>query len=189
MRSLSALPLCFLLVAVVFTSYQTCCGGSEVEVSDLWDTPLSLSDVCNGSRTLIFVCDLNLKQCREGAVYFDTRAEAIEAEGFQPCCLFVGKPQEVRRYVLSLNLDVPAYIDSEARVFEDVLDQRMMPVLVLLDGDGSLVRSVYGGGESLDHNLRLMLEPEPEPGPSGRKWLWIAVTAVVTAVVVLIALG
>jgi hypothetical protein len=190
-RFIPVLPCCVLIA--VLTPWCASSGSSGVEVSDLWDTPLTLGEVCNGAETLVFVCDLDLKQCREGAVYFDTRAEAIKARGFTPCCLFVGQPQEVRRHVLSLDLGIPAYIDSDGGIFKDVLDQRIMPALMLLDGNGNLVRTVYGGGESLDHNLALMLEPEPaiEPGsqPSGRGWLWILLPAAVVAAVVLIALG
>jgi hypothetical protein len=155
--------------------------------------PLTLGSVCNGKQTLLFVCDLGLQQCREGAVYFDTQAQAIRDRGFQPGCLFIGRPDEVRRYALALDLDVPVYVDTEAKVFRDVLDQRIMPVLMLLDGDGHLVRSVYGGGESLDHNVSLILEPErgTEPGPelSGRKWLWLAIGAAAVVALVLIAIN
>jgi hypothetical protein len=189
MRFLSAIGICTLVVSTLLTLPHTCRGSSEVEVSDLWDMPITLRDVCNGTETVLFVCDLGLQECREGAVYFDSRAKAIRTRGFRPGCLFVGRPDEIRGYALTLDLDVPVYVDSEARVFREVLEQMIMPVLVLLDGEGNLVRSVYGGGESLDHNLSLILEPEPvtepRPGPSRGKWLLLALAAAVAAIAVI----
>lgn len=192
MRSLSAIGIYTLAASTLLTPLHTCHGAPEVEVSDLWDMPLTLGEVCNGTETLLFVCDLSLQQCREGAVYFDAQAKAIRANGFRPGCLFIGRPDEVRGYALALDLDVPVYIDSEARVFREMLDQRIMPVLVLLDGEGKLVRSVYGGGESLDHNLSLILErepvAEPAPGPSRSKWLLLALAAAAVAAIAVFAI-
>jgi hypothetical protein len=122
----------------------------------------TLKSICDGHRTLIFICNPNLSTCREGAVYFDSKAGRIEARRLRPVCLFIGHPEAVRTYVLALHLEVPVYIDPEGRAAEALLDQKILPAMALLDGNGNVIRAIYGGGQSLDNNLEIMLGEQGE---------------------------
>jgi hypothetical protein len=190
MKGLFTAAACWFIILLAACP-QHCTAGSELVVRDLWDMPHSLESICNGQETLLFLCDLSISTCREGAVYFDNRADGIKAGGIRPVCVFVGKPSNIRQAVLNLDLALPAYIDERGLMYENLLDQKVLPALILLDGTGNVVRIVYGGGESLDHNLRIIMpirtreDVDREAGKS-RRWRWIAVLATAVAVGVLV---
>ncbi len=154
-------------------------------MEDLWDMPHSLAGICNGANTLLFMCDPGMATCREGAVYFDSRTDEIWAHEVQPACLFIGRPQDVRQIVLTLDLDVPVYIDADREVYENLLDQRILPAMILLDGNGNVIKTIYGGGESLDSNLRIILG-EPEDGGHWRLILSLVAAAVVGIILIVL---
>lgn len=190
MKGLITAATCWL--TVLLAAYpEHCLAGRDFVVKDLWDMPHNLESICDGQETLLFLCDLSISTCREGAVFFDNQADSIKAGGILPVCIFVGKPSNIRQAVLNLDLDLPAYIDEGGLIYENLLDQKVLPALVLLDGTGNVVRIVYGGGESLDHNLRIIMptrsseDVDRETGKS-RRWRWIAVLASAVAVAVLI---
>jgi hypothetical protein len=122
----------------------------------------TLEGICAGRKTLIFFGDPDLITCREGAVYFDSKAGRIEARGIRPVCLFRGDPEAVRNYVLALHLEVPVYIDPEGKASDALFDQKALPAMALLDGNGNTLRTIYGGGQSLANNLEIMIKVEKE---------------------------
>lgn len=153
-------------------------------MGDLWDMPHSLESICGGQRTLLFLCNPGISTCREGAVHFDSQARAIRAEGIQPACLFIGPPRDVRSAVLTLDLIIPVYVDPDGRVCEDLVGQKVLPAMVLLDGSGNVIRSVQGGGESLDNNLKIIIGERRER-PAWR-FLFALLPLVVIATVLLV---
>ena len=162
-----------------------CCANSDVVVSDLWDMPHDLHSICDGERTLLFVCDPKITTCREGAVHFDSQSRRIKARKIRPACIFTGSPREVRDAVLALDLSVPVYVGTDREVFGNLVDQKVLPAMVLLDRGGTVIKTLYGGGESLDYNLRILLEEESRGG--GLRLLLILVPlAVIGAVLFLI---
>jgi hypothetical protein len=184
-----------MLAAVIAASGQPCLAGGDYVVHDLWDIPHTIESICNGQETLLFLCDLNASTCREGAVYFDSQSDSIKAAAVRPICVFIGKPIDVRQIVLNLDLKTPVYIDEDGLIYENLLDQKVLPALILLGETGSLIRIIYGGGESLDHNLwtvmPLRAEDDVDTGPlKSRRWLWVVVLVSAAAVAALIlALG
>jgi hypothetical protein len=158
--------------------WQACYGSPDTAVSDLWDMPHTLGSICDGQRTLIFMCNPDKSTCREGAVYFDSQAARIQGKLIRPICLFTGNPEDVRNHALALDLGVPVYIDSEDRAYEALLDQKVLPAMVLLDEGGNVTRTIYGGGQSLDNNLGIILK---EQGWLSRRTLIL--TAIPLAVV------
>jgi hypothetical protein len=170
---------------------RPCLASGDYVVQDLWDIPRSIESVCSGQTTLVFLCNLGVSTCREGAVYFDSQSDSIEASGIQAVCIFIGRPRDVRQAVLDLDLDVQAYIDEDRLFYEKVLEQKVLPALILLDGDGEVITTIYGGGESLDHNLRAVIPAAPEQAPQAQpvrthRWRWFAVIASVAALVTLL---
>ena len=139
-------------------SWQTCAGSPDTVVTDLWDMSHTLGEICGGQRTLIFLCDPDRSTCREGAVYFDSQAERIQGKLIRPVCLFKGDAEAVRTHALALDLAVPVYIDAEGHAYEALLDQKILPALVLMDEGGNVSRTIYGGGQSLDNNLDIILK-------------------------------
>jgi hypothetical protein len=127
------------------------------QLTDLWDAPQDIENICDGRRTLAFICDLEIKECREGAVYFDSQADLIRDHDIQPICIFTGQPSDVRAAVLNLDLGVPVYIDRGGTVFGTILEFEMVPAMVLFKGNGSTMRTAYGGGESLAGILEAMM--------------------------------
>jgi hypothetical protein len=151
-----------LLVLIAGASRQLCYARPDTAVTDLWDMSHTLKSICDGRRTLVFLGDPDLITCREGAVYFDSKAGRVEARGIRPICLFIGDPEVVRNYVLALHLEIPVYIDPEGRAYEALFDQKVLPAMALLDGNGNVVRTIYGGGQSLANNLEIMLREQAE---------------------------
>lgn len=184
-----------ILAAVIATLWGPCLAGSDYVVHDLWDIPHTLESICKGQKTLLFLCDLKASTCREGAVYFDSQSDSIKAGAVRPICVFIGKPIDVRQAVLNLDLRTPVYIDEGGLIYEGLLDQKVLPAMILLDETGSLIRIIYGGGESLDHNLRTVMPisagDDVDTGPEkGHRWLWVVVLVSAAAVTALIlALG
>lgn len=131
-------------------------------LTDLWDAPHRLQDIGQGMPMLLFICDPKLETCREGAVYFETRSASIQANRIKPVCVFIGNPKYIREIVLALDLRLPVFIDKDDQVFHRLLDARVLPAMVLIDQDGTVAKTIYGGGESLDSNLRLLLQEEPK---------------------------
>lgn len=164
---------------LVVLTCQWCCAEPGIVLTDLMDTPHDLQSICRGRKALIFVCDLSLSTCREGAVYFDSRADMIKEEGILPLHVFVGSPPEIRDAVLTLGLKTAAYIDVEERIFGTLLDEKILPALVLLDGHGRVVETLYGGGESLDSNIRALVAGAEG---SGRRWWLLLVPLAVLAI-------
>jgi hypothetical protein len=138
-------------------------------LTDLWDSPHRLEDICNGRAMILFICDTELSVCREGAVFFDTRADAIESEGLRAILVLTGQPADARTFALTTGIGEPVYVDSERRVFGSLLDQEVVPALVLVDAGGRHVRTLYGGGESLEGNILLLLD---EAAGKGSRW-WL----------------
>jgi hypothetical protein len=158
-------------------------AGPDMVLSDLWDSPHLLKAICAGRPTLFFVCDTEASVCREGAVFFDARADDIEAHGFRAALIFIGPPAEVREIVLRTGIAQPVYVDPERKVFGALLDEEILPALVLADGGGRHVRTMYGGGESLEGNIGVLLE---EGGNKGGRWWLVMIAVVVTAAAVLV---
>ena len=176
---------CIAVVACAFTCWNPCLAGPPIVLTDLWDAPHRLDEIGQGMRMLLFICDPGLETCREGAVYFESRSASIRANRVKPICVFIGNPKDIREAVLALELRVPVFIDQEDQVFQLMLDQRVLPALALLEQDGTVVRTVYGGGESLDGNLKLLLHEKPKR--SYLKYV-IAIAAVIAgAAIVLVA--
>lgn len=154
-------------------------GDPDLILTDLWDSPYRLSGICNERATVLFVCDTQSSVCREGAVFFDARADEIEAEGFRAIVVMIGPPAEARAFVLKTGIDQPVYVDSDRRIFGTLLDQEVLPALVLVDGEGRHVRSLYGGGESLESNIVVMLQ---EGAGDNRRWWLVLIPIAVIAI-------
>jgi hypothetical protein len=156
-----ALCTCFLVQQTV--------ARPDLLLTDLWDSPRSLDDICDGQATIMFICDTELTVCREGAVFFDTMADGIEAEGLRAVLVFTGPAAEARAFALKTRILHSIFVDSDGKVFDSLLDQEVLPALVLVDKDGRHLRTLYGGGESLDGNIAMLLEDGATGGP--RWWL------------------
>jgi hypothetical protein len=97
-----------------------------------------------------------------------------------------------------MDLDSDIYIDEGGQVIDAMLDEQVLPALLLVSPDGTVLQAVYGGGESLAGNIDRVLEREvPEPPPlqvarpeeeKSSKWKWILGTAAVVTVGALIIL-
>jgi hypothetical protein len=139
-------------------------GSADLTFTDLWDTPRTLRSICDAERTLLFVCEPDLATCREGAVFFDSQADRIRSHRIEPACIFVGSPEEVRDAVLRMDIGISVYIDSEGKIFEELIGQRVLPAMALLDSSCNVTRTLYGGGESLPNNLNL-ITADTRPSP------------------------
>jgi len=138
----------------------------DLEVSDLWDYPQSLSTIVARGATLFFICDPGVKECREGAVFIENRAASIREAGFRPVLLLRSSGPDVRSAALEMDLGTPIYIDEGGDVIGSMLSQDILPALLLASPDGTILDTVYGGGESLAGNLGEILKREmPEPPP------------------------
>ena len=154
-------------------------------LTDLWDAPVDLLRVCDGHATLLLICDPGLATCREGAVYFDSKAEMIRDEEVRPAIVLIGNPPDIRETVLDLDIRVPVFIDHGESVFESILNERILPALVLMDKDGQVLKTIYGGGESLDGNIRALIEAETETEEDeGFNW-WLIMIPVAAALAIL----
>jgi hypothetical protein len=173
-----------LVTACLATLSPITCCGRDLIITDLWDQPLGLKDVCKGRETLLLVCDPATVDCREGAVYLDSRTAWIRAQGAEPACLFIGSPPEIRDVALALDLGMPIYIGSRQDVLGGLIGQKVLPAILVLGPDGSVARTVYGGGESLDNNLRIVLRAE-ERGTRIKPVLLLVSLALIAALVVL----
>jgi hypothetical protein len=199
----SARPLSYVLIALTFlvvTSASAPVPSAEelpdLELTDLWDSSRSLRSVAAQGTTLFFICDPGVKECREGAVFFESRASSMREAGIRPALIFRGKAPDVRSAVLNMDLDNPVYIDEDGHVIDSMLDQEVLPALLLAAPDGTVLKTVYGGGESLAGNIEQVIKPgTPEALPpqvaragkeaSGRwKYLVAAVALVVIGVVI-----
>lgn len=158
---------------------QSGAAGPDLVLTDLWDSPHRLDDICGGRATVLFICDTQSSVCREGAVFFDTRADEIEAEGLRAALVMIGQPAEARAFALKTGIDQPVFVDSDRRVFDALLDQEVLPALVLVDGEGRHVKSLYGGGESLEGNIAVLLD---HGTGAGRRWWLVLVPIAVVAI-------
>ena len=149
---------------------------TDLVFTDLWDSPHRLGAICDGRATILFVCDAELSVCREGAVYFDMKAEEIEAQDLGAALVLTGQPAEARAFALRTGIDHAIFVDSDRRVFETLLDQEVLPALVLVDGEGLHLKTLYGGGESLEGNIDILLDEARGKGP--RWWLILIPIAV-----------
>ena len=112
-------------------------------------------------------------------MYFDSQAVMIRKADVRPAHVFIGSPPDIRVAVLTLDLKVPAYIDAGETVFGTLLDQKILPAVVLVDKAGRALGPLYGGGESLDGNIRTLLAGEKE---GGRRWWLILIPVAVLAI-------
>jgi hypothetical protein len=167
--------LWFFLVTCLFT--QQGIAAPDLVLTDLWDGPHRLDDICDGRMTILFVCDTELSVCREGAIFFDTRADEIEAEGLRAALVLTGQPAEARAFALRTRIDLPVFVDSGRQVFDKLLHQEVLPALVLMDGEGQHVKTLYGGGESLEGNIIILIE---EGVSKGRRW-WLILIPIALA--------
>ena len=159
-------------------------------LTDLWDAAVDLPRLCAGDTTLLLVCDLDLATCREGAIYFDSKAGMIRDEEVRPVIVLIGDPAGIRETVLDLDIRVPVYIDQGESVYEGILDERILPALVLMDADGRVLETIYGGGDSLDGNIKTLIgsgiETQTETQEDrGFSWWLIALPVVAAALAIL----
>lgn len=158
-------------------------------LTDLWDAAVDLPRLCAGDTTLILVCDPGLATCREGAVYFDNKAGPIREAQVRPAIILIGDPATIRETVLGLDIRVPVFIDQGETVFGNILAERILPALILMDPDGHVLETIYGGGDSLDGNIKALTgtEPETQAGTDeegGFNW-WLLAVPVVAALAIL----
>jgi hypothetical protein len=138
----------------------------DLEVKDLWDYPESLRAIVARGTTLFFICDPGVKECREGAVFIENRASSIREAGLRPVLLLRSSGPDVRSAALEMDLDTPIYIDEDGHVIGSMLSQDVLPALLLASPDGTIIDTVYGGGESLAGNLeQILMRETPEPPP------------------------
>jgi hypothetical protein len=171
----------------------------DLAVADLWDAPHNLRAIAAEGSTLFFICDTAVKECREGAVFFDNRSSEIQRAGVLPVFIFRGDPADIRTAVLKMDLASPVYIDQGGRLIEKVLEHHILPALVLAAPDGSILETVYGGGESLAGNIETVLEREPAQAPvetagaqekgTARWWKYAAIAAGAAAIALIAILN
>lgn len=137
----------------------------DLDVTDLWDYPANLHSIAASGTTLFFICDPKVKECREGAVFIENRSSDIIAAGARLVMLFRGGAADVRRAALDMDLDSDIYIDEDGHVIEAILDEEILPALVLVSSGGAVLAAVYGGGESLAGNIEQVLRYEAPPPP------------------------
>ncbi len=163
-KSLPLLILLALLGPAIPGSDAPAAELPDLEVTDLWDYSESLSGIVGEGMTLFFICDPQVKECREGAVFIENRAPSIREAGVRPVLLLRGSGPAVRNAALEMDLNTPIYIDGDGRVMDSMLDQDILPALLLVSHDGTIIETVYGGGESLAGNLeRILMRAAPEP--------------------------
>jgi hypothetical protein len=158
-------------------------------LTDLWDAAVDLNKLCAGDTTLILVCDPGLATCREGAVYFDNKAGMVRGAQVRPAIILIGDPAAIRETVLDLGIRVPVFIDRHETVFGSILTERILPALVLVDAGGRVLETIYGGGDSLDGNIKTLIGTEPETRAGtdeegGFNW-WIVAIPVAAALAIL----
>lgn len=166
-RAAACLLMC---LSVLLTALPPACLSAaelaDLEVLDLWDYPENLAALVEDGSTVFFICDPGLKECREGAVFIESRAARIREAGLRPVMLLRGSGPDVRKAALEMDLDTPIYIDEEGGVIDALLDQEILPALLLASKEGTVVETVYGGGDSLAGNLeRILARAAPEPPP------------------------
>ena len=156
-----------LLAAAIALSTPVGAGDlPDLDVTDLWDYPENLRAIVADGTTLFFICDPKVKECREGAVFIENRTPGITGAGAKLVMLFRGGAAEVRRAALDMDLDSDIYIDEDGHVIDALLDEDILPALVLVSSDGTVLEAVYGGGESLAGNIEQVLRYEaPQPPP------------------------
>ncbi len=170
----------------------------DLELSDLWDYSRSLRSIVAEGPTLFFICDPGVKECREGAVFFESRSPSIREAGIRPALILRGRAPDVRSAVLKMGLKSPVFVDEEGRVIDSMLDQDILPALLLAAPDGTVMETVYGGGESLAGNIGQVIEhvtldaapPEvaqAEKETSGRWKYLVAIAAIAIIGVVIFA--
>ncbi len=172
-----------------------CIAGPGPELTDLWDAPVDLPVICRSETTLVLICDPGTATCREAAVYFDSKAEMIRDEGVRPAIILLGDPPAIRETVLQIDINIPVFIDTGESVFGTVLEERILPALVLMSAAGQIIDTIYGGGDSLDNNIRTLILTEVVAAADtaavdvteedeGFNW-WLVVVPVVVALAVL----
>jgi len=179
----TALMIAFALLATAALS------APAPALTDLWDAAVDLPRLCAGDTTLLLVCDPGLATCREGAVYFDSKAGMIRDGEFRPVIVLIGDPAGIRETVLDLDIGVPVFIDKSETVFGSILAERILPALVLMDADGQVLETIYGGGDSLDGNIKALIGTETETQTETREeggfnW-WLIAVPVVAALAIL----
>jgi hypothetical protein len=177
-----------LLIALALLATASPCQAAP-ELTDLLDAAVDLPRLCAGDTTLLLVCDPGLATCREGAVYLDSKAGTIREARVRPAIVLIGEPAAVRETVLDLDIRVPVYIDRNETVFGTVLAERVLPALVLMDADGQVLETIYGGGDSLDGNIKALIGTETVaqteiPEERGFNW-WLIAVPVVAALAIL----
>ena len=154
---------------------------AHLKVTNLWDEPRTIAEICGGQTLIIYICRPDLTTCREGAVFIDSQQARIASAGARPVCIFLGDPETVRELALRLDLKVEIYVDSDEVFYEEVLDQRILPAIVAVDGSGRRFAIRYGGGESLAANLDSLLDELPHR----RNWYRIAIVGIVIVAAIL----
>jgi hypothetical protein len=196
-RAAAALLLFFALAAPALPGPGAAAGElPDVEVTDLWDYPENLLSIVAEGTTLVFICDPGVKECREGAVFIDSRARSIREAGARPVMLLRGAAADVRSAALDMHLDTPIYIDEAGDAIDGILDQEILPALILVSPDGTVLDTVYGGGESLAGNIEEILRrgsaepPAPQvAGPEKKRsnaWKYALGAAAVIAAAAII---
>jgi hypothetical protein len=163
--------------------------AADPALTDLWDAAVDLNRLCAGDTTLILVCDPGLATCREGAVYFDNKAGTIREAQVRPAIILIGDPAVIRETVLELDIRIPVFIDQGETVFGSILAERILPSLVLMDAEGRVLETIYGGGDSLDGNIKTLIGTEPEiqagtDEEGGFNW-WLVAAPLLAALAIL----
>jgi hypothetical protein len=158
-------------------------------LTDLWDADVNLTRICDGDTTLLLICDPGLATCREGVVYFDSKAGMIRDMEVRPAIIMIGEPAGIRETVLALDVRIPVFIDRSQSVFGSVLSERILPALVLMDADGRVLATMYGGGDSLDGNIKNLIGTgtgdETDAGEEGGFNWWLVAIPLAAALAIL----
>jgi peroxiredoxin len=169
-----------LLALAEFTVVALVAAAPDTVLMDLWDSPHRLGEITRDRATVFFVCDIDLSVCREGAVFFAARADEIEAHDLQVALILIGEPAEVREFALRTKMDLPVYIDSSGMVSDSLLGEKILPALVLVDRGGQQVKTLYGGGESLEGNISTLIA---DAGEKGRRWWLVLIPIAIVAAI------
>ncbi len=176
----------FIAIIIAFAGYASAdqSGLNDLAVTDLWDVPHRLGEISAGRVLVIYFCKPEVEECREGAVYFDSQATRITAAGAKPICVFTGSPERIRDLALNLDLEIPIYVDS-GLIYQQVLEQKIVPAIIVFDRSGQKTIILYGGGESLATNLDSILG---KISPHSRSYILVVVIALIGTALILFEL-